>query len=248
MAKRRRPQIIFKLLVFLLLGAIINVAVAWGCAIWSGTESASVVAPPRSTLLWSCVSAGEVESLRGMMHKRGWTLRQQPYEMQRMYPNRLYAQRARTVGVDRIVVDEHREIDSVYSYDPFSSHTVLFTFSGWPARSGVNEEWSPLAGVERCPLLSAGIEIPFRQVLGSNLKCASAPLAPIWPGFAINTIFYAAIVWMLFTLPGYIKRIRGTRRIKRGLCARCAYPVGPPGSDTCTECGAPVSARWADGM
>ena len=24
------------------------------------------------------------------------------------------------------------------------------------------------------------------------------PLAPIWPGFAFNTLFYAALLWLLF--------------------------------------------------
>jgi hypothetical protein len=61
------------------------------------------------------------------------------------------------------------------------------------------------------------------------------PLRPLWPGFAINTVFYAAILWMLFAAPGMIRR---RRRIKRGLCAACAYPVGE--SDVCTECGRPV--------
>jgi hypothetical protein len=56
---------------------------------------------------------------------------------------------------------------------------------------------------------------------------------PLWPGFAINTIFYAAILWMLFAAPFALRR---RRRIKRGLCPKCAYPVGA--RDVCTECGA----------
>jgi hypothetical protein len=64
------------------------------------------------------------------------------------------------------------------------------------------------------------------------------PLRPIWPGFAINTLFYAAILWLLFALPGALRR---WRRIKRGLCPACAYPVGA--SDLCTECGKPVNPR-----
>jgi hypothetical protein len=58
------------------------------------------------------------------------------------------------------------------------------------------------------------------------------PLVPIWPGFAINTIFYAAILWLMFITPG---KIRHFIRIRRGLCPSCAYPVGT--SPVCTECG-----------
>jgi hypothetical protein len=63
------------------------------------------------------------------------------------------------------------------------------------------------------------------------------PLAILWPGFAINTIFYAAILWLPFAAFG---RIRRRRRIKRGLCPACAYPVGE--SSKCTECGTPRSS------
>jgi hypothetical protein len=68
------------------------------------------------------------------------------------------------------------------------------------------------------------------------------PWHPIWPGFAINSIFYAAILWMLFALPFVVHR---RRRIKRGLCPACAYPVGT--SEVCTECGKPVPARSVEG-
>ena len=61
------------------------------------------------------------------------------------------------------------------------------------------------------------------------------PLRPVWSGFAINAIFYAAIVWFMLVIPGAIRR---RRRIKRGLCVGCAYPVGI--SEKCTECGTAV--------
>jgi hypothetical protein len=58
------------------------------------------------------------------------------------------------------------------------------------------------------------------------------PYRVLWPGFAINTIIYAAILWVMFFLPGKVKR---TLRSRRGLCPACAYPVGT--SPVCTECG-----------
>ena len=59
------------------------------------------------------------------------------------------------------------------------------------------------------------------------------PLGPIWPGFAINTVFYAVVLWLLFAAPVALRR---RRRTKRGLCPKCAYPVGT--NARCTECGA----------
>jgi hypothetical protein len=61
------------------------------------------------------------------------------------------------------------------------------------------------------------------------------PYQPIWPGFAINTVFYAAILWALFAAPFALRR---RRRMRRGLCPACAYPVGA--SPVCTECGKPL--------
>ena len=64
------------------------------------------------------------------------------------------------------------------------------------------------------------------------------PLAPLWPGFAINTIFYAAVLWLLFAFPFTLRR---RHRIKRGLCPACAYPFGD--GAVCTECGKPVARQ-----
>jgi hypothetical protein len=83
----------------------------------------------------------------------------------------------------------------------------------------------------------AGIQVPAR-VLGLTGDDIPLPLRPIWPGFAINMVFYAAILGALFALPGARRR---RRRVKRGLCPACAYPVGE--SAVCTECGKPVETR-----
>ncbi len=75
--------------------------------------------------------------------------------------------------------------------------------------------------------------MPLRQVGPPVLKGRSAlPLHPIWPGFAINTLFYAAILWLLLPGPFALRRFL---RLRRGLCPKCAYPMGE--SVVCTECG-----------
>ena len=100
---------------------------------------------------------------------------------------------------------------------------------GWPALSmwyagNAERDWQSGALISR-------------ERLGS-VEEVSLPLWLIWPGFAINTMFYAAILaggWLLFAAPLALRR---RRRIKRGLCPACAYPIGS--SDNCTECGKPV--------
>ena len=60
-------------------------------------------------------------------------------------------------------------------------------------------------------------------------------LRPIWPGFAINTLFYAAILLLLIPGPFVLRRFV---RVRRGLCPACAYPMGE--SSVCSECGKPL--------
>ena len=62
------------------------------------------------------------------------------------------------------------------------------------------------------------------------------PVRPLWPGFAINTIFYAAILWLLFAAPGLIRR---RLRHFRGRCVHCGYDLRgqPADSNKCPECG-----------
>jgi hypothetical protein len=73
------------------------------------------------------------------------------------------------------------------------------------------------------------------------------PLRLAWPGFAINTVFYAAVLWMLFAVPMALRKMRGGRRIKRGWCPKCAYDLrgrAPQGA-VCPECGAGVTLSTA---
>jgi hypothetical protein len=64
------------------------------------------------------------------------------------------------------------------------------------------------------------------------------PIRPLWPGFAVNTLFYAAILWLLVPGPFALRRFI---RVKRGLCPKCAYPMGE--AAVCTECGKRLPGR-----
>ena len=77
----------------------------------------------------------------------------------------------------------------------------------------------------RVPSLTIPRAVRF---LGLNLR-------PIIPGFIVNTIFYAAILWVLIRVPFALRRFL---RLRRGRCPKCAYPMGESG--VCTECGKPL--------
>ena len=60
------------------------------------------------------------------------------------------------------------------------------------------------------------------------------PLYPIGTGFVVNTLFYAAILSLLFTGPFVLRRFI---RRRRGLCVQCAYDLRGAKHEACPECG-----------
>ena len=104
---------------------------------------------------------------------------------------------------------------------------------GWPTDAlGYTYAWDVrriLAGADSVP-----------HPLDSGVRRVH-PLRPIWPGFAVNTLFYAAVFWLLICGPFVPRRLIRHLRRRRGHCPACAYPMGE--SDTCTECGRELPNR-----
>ncbi len=75
---------------------------------------------------------------------------------------------------------------------------------------------------------------PNRRIGDTYFSCVLG-IRPVWPGFALNTIFYAALAWGLWQVP---LAIRLGRRRRKGLCVRCGYDLkGLATGATCPECG-----------
>jgi hypothetical protein len=124
------------------------------------------------------------------------------------------------------------------------------TAFGWPMmtlRSAVqlvvvehhDEDGNP-EHVELAQHVDWGLRLPDRTITGAGNTIGSPewhtarmlPLRPIWRGALINSIFYASLLWLLVATPRWLRR---RRRIRRGLCPHCAYPIGA--GSVCTECG-----------
>jgi hypothetical protein len=63
------------------------------------------------------------------------------------------------------------------------------------------------------------------------------PVVPLWPGFALDTAFYGAIVLLLWSAPGVLRR---RTRKRRGRCPACGYDLR--GLARCPECGGTMGA------
>lgn len=218
MRHRGRRSKLVRIGVFLLPGAIINVAVAWGCALFAHRLSEQPAFYEAS---------GELD-----LPYRNSTLRiDHGAAMQRYaiwiqwdsgggsYPQ---------LNVESALPAWAKGIHPIWD---MSADDSVEQATGWPLLSlhgGVME------GKGR-----GAIVAPFQLEPGWPVLL---PCKPMWPGFAIDTLFYAATSRLLFAAPFAWRR----RRTKRGLCAACAYPIGA--SDVCTECGEcgePVGRRRA---
>jgi hypothetical protein len=232
---KRRPRTIRRMFIVILLllcgGAMVNVAVAWGFAI-RPLPSNNVSAYGGNLKSWVRHRLMEVSSLNDLGFHA---------------PSHLFND---DIGRLRAVWREERGAGVIRSEVFLPSlrwRPVLCVLrTGWPLHNMSAEFWSR-PNVDNLPLaqLDAGYELRFgfdsglpidRSLIGPQRRVLPYRIA--WPGFAINTIFYAGVLWMMFVIPGTIRR---RRRLKRGLCPNCAYLIGT--SPVCTECGKAVSAR-----
>ena len=84
---------------------------------------------------------------------------------------------------------------------------------------------------------TAGLPPRVPGGLSIRPECEGAqalPMRPIAAGFAINTVFYAAILGLPFVAVGQTCR---RRRIRRGRCVKCGYDLRGDHEAGCPECG-----------
>jgi hypothetical protein len=224
---------LFKLCLFLLLGAIINVAVAWSCFRWSSQQTQTARPETPQERAW-LASHGErpAQLMFCWMHpSTGLGVTQYFIHLgDSGYEAQIRKRRAEIEGHDASVI---------YMPPRFGATRVEI---GLPLPSLTaevfvhSEDWCLRC---RRPRLEqhGWLEVP--------LSVWSLPAAPLWPGFVVNTGVYAvliAMLWWLFTGPF---AFRQRSRIRRDLCPHCAYPVGV--SPVCTECGKPLKPKQIEG-
>jgi hypothetical protein len=248
---RRRLIIIVLLLAG---GAIINVAVAWGTAGWLRLRSDGNV------LEFSVVSVDEVELWRQ------WAPEEKSSEPVVSSNVANWGARVLCIGATRSPDDTEIYSDDdgrVLSYRLRNLQSrpevqqfdhALFIRSGWPASAMFGARWcegdpkSAATSAEKILLLKPkgysttlvsartfALRTYGKRNLAPIVEYRVIPMAPIWPGFAINMLFYPGVLWLLFVARFAFRK---RRRIKRGLCPKCAYDLRATQSPVCPECGA----------
>ena len=223
-----------RLAVFLLLGAIVNVAVAWGCAAWVDTYQSgkgykyAVLATPQG-YFWIVrgESARGAERVHSQIMVHSYA---NPTETAISPPDLIPSWSTISPEIDLgppVVFDN--QIQDARGW-PLLSMRCTFLRTG--AKPG------PITGRE----VVGGYELPPRswtRGLIPGTKLRALPYIPIPLGFVVNTLFYAAFIGISIT--GALAGRRVIRRA-RGHCIKCGYDLrgasGGGGGGVCPECGA----------
>ena len=106
--------------------------------------------------------------------------------------------------------------------DEISNVSFLFA-SGWPvvALFGERDLWEI---AERHSGRTDGLR-SWSEVV---------PRRPLLVGFILDSVFYASLLWLAYSIPKWWLR---RRRRARGACESCGYALTAGGSIRCPECG-----------
>ena len=240
--------------IFLLAGAVVNVAVAWGCAVRINvfdSQPRSGFTKHLAVIRFSAFGSTWFWILRG---GHPWA---------RQFPD------DGAKPGDAIPYWAAYMLAELALEPPLTAWTTprpvttcrVADARGWPMRSLYSEQIQQVVKLgptlrglphpEPLALPAKWENHPIRNGMKTSLTPWSAgpwspsrsfpralPLRPIWSGFAVNTVLYAAILWLL--IPGTFV-LRRVIWLKRGLCSACGYPMGEAG--VCSECGKALPRR-----
>ena len=211
-----------KLVVFLLLGAIVNLAVAWGFVL--GVPLAN--------------RPGDFQFTRNLPGK----------EEQRYTQGMPGRTRINWITYEIEEVEGYFDASVVWAYSVRTddARSGSYELAGWPLRGlacfntsswmilrpggwGITNAYGRSKAHFGNGEIDGGLRLEAEIIIWRAL-----PYRPIWPGFAINTIFYAIILWLLTLGPFTARRMI---RRKRGLCIKCGYDLRSDFEQGCPECG-----------
>lgn len=217
-----------RVVMFLLLGAVVNVGGAWGCAI--GAD-----------YLTGAVRELQFDNGRRCLYLAegiGWT-RATIYDCAYEFED---PRVLNTRPIER--APYWCDLADAPPWWNRNSRSREFHGYGWPMRTMwfESQPWVADKTLRRSPMgTDGGVVLPVRPRYSSTMAHPVAlPLRIATVGFAVNTMVYAGMAWMVFGLPAVVRR---RRRVKQGRCVRCGYDMRSSGvaHSACPECGNAVS-------
>jgi hypothetical protein len=220
------------ILVLLLLGASVNVLVAWGAVLWTKpVDDAFILSTAFSThpAIMRPATAAERTKLIDRV------LNRQPKA-----PD--ISGNVERGGVSWCMTDVEgfRDVPRGGRTQSWIDYPIVRVSAGWPFRS--LDHWRMRHQNASFRQFDSNEGIRIHSTSGASWwlrqRRTWLPLHPIWPGFLAGTTFYAAIFWT-----GSLATNRMRRRRRKGCCAACGYDQRgrSPNANVCPECGTATS-------
>lgn len=234
-------KVIALTLLFLIAGAVVNVAMAWGCAAWFGA--------------FGYLGSGE------SLSPSQWVWPQ--YLADRGWPSPTGAERfeGTTPGVTVVMTGsfvlksgEPITPSDLEIYDPtlFGDFFVVNVLrAGWPLRS-MQLQYHYASNPAGAPLVKAAAAhagwrcgFPLPQWIPRDVgRLDRIPLLVLPTGFTANTLLFAGLLYAAMLAP---RDLRRWMRRRRGACVRCGYLLQHNATGVCSECGAVVMRTALEG-
>lgn len=234
-----------QLLIFIIIGAIINICIAWGISLNNKWWTSAVW---NSGIKWSSDNDDDLQSQwkfikverSGAAGVSSWSTRAN--QVLRVHASIAFDDLPINTSIGRWPTDAPNPSDLPHwawprrwltFSEPEDSFNIRQEFAtGWPLLSLRAAHTINVSAVGSTSEWSGYLRTPKWEI--EKLPGTFVPFYPIWPGFAINTLLYSAIVWLLILCPFTVRRII---RHKRGRCSKCGYDLNHADHDVCPECG-----------
>ena len=229
--KRYRKKAILLTLLFLLAGAVVNVAVAWAIVwAWSLPGGQHLFGKVVDEDEWALPLVWPLPVPVEDVNVDGTNREPRPSQ-----PDSVSRRRVHLAG---LVAFQRTGADCATSPD----HWMSVETSGWPLRSLERREgdrdWEELVRLlkaNRCGWENGGLDAGLWYVNAPAGRLIFFPLRPRPAEFAINSVFFGSLLAGLYLGPFALRR---WARRKRGACAACGYSLrGNPAAGVCSECG-----------
>lgn len=212
-----------RLALSLVLGLATTVAVAWRCAL---------TVQARTGTTWiDTYRTGTVEKQRFLYVEHAFTPGAYRFRSQQ-YPFGAGLHETPRVGMPQAQVE-------------VPDHIVVSVIDllGWPfpaMRSSYDGAVQRSTGLGRVQNVQSGWNLkPNRTLTPDPFDNVNIlPLAPLWGGFVLCTLFYAVGWVALFTLAGIPRWLQQIQRALAGACIWCGYDLRMAADGRCPECGA----------
>ena len=220
-------RITIKLVVFLLLGAVVNVGVAWGCAARSQPFESIEMIASGSRVQWTAMSPGVRDTLFLDLSGYQFTVANPHRYLTGPIVSTRDPQDTQFYGLNLGTIDPGSPVSD---RKPTQWSGARRLRAGWPTLSLTGEallDSDPWLRLASRGLWTVGLGPDSREQI-------HLPVSPIFLGFLINTLFYGVILWLLWSAPFATRR---RIRKRRGRCVKCGYDLTGAGHVVCPECG-----------